>query len=81
MIEQGSTATSFEPYSNICPISGFTEANVSVSGVNVWDEEWEVGAISNSNGENYALAERVRSKNYISVKPNTPYYLYLPNTY
>lgn len=27
-LEQGSTATSYAPYSNICPISGQTEANV-----------------------------------------------------
>jgi len=30
-LERGSTATTFAPYSNICPISGFTEANVVVS--------------------------------------------------
>ena len=30
-IEQGTTATSYAPYSNICPISGHTEANVVVS--------------------------------------------------
>lgn len=30
-IEEGSTATSFAPYSNICPVSGWT-------GANVWDE-------------------------------------------
>ena len=33
-IERGQTATSYAPYSNICPIIGWTEANVSVSGVN-----------------------------------------------
>ena len=30
-LEEGSTATSYLPYSNICPISGWTEANVVVS--------------------------------------------------
>lgn len=30
-IESGSTATSYAPYSNICPISGHTETNVIVS--------------------------------------------------
>jgi len=30
-IELGSTATSYAPYSNICPISGFSEGNVHVS--------------------------------------------------
>jgi hypothetical protein len=31
MIELGSTATSYEPYSNICPISGWTAADIAVS--------------------------------------------------
>ena len=30
-IESGSSATSYAPYSNICPISGFTGVNVTVS--------------------------------------------------
>ncbi len=34
-IESGSTATSFAPYSNICPISGHTEANVTRTGKNL----------------------------------------------
>ena len=36
-IESGSSATSFAPYSNICPISGFTGVNVSVTGKNLLD--------------------------------------------
>lgn len=31
-IESGSTATSYAPYSNICPISGWTAANVTACG-------------------------------------------------
>ena len=31
MLELGSTATPYEPYSNICPISGFTGLNVHVA--------------------------------------------------
>ena len=30
-IEEGSTATTYDPYSNICPISGWDEANIVVS--------------------------------------------------
>jgi len=33
-LESGSTATTYAPYSNICPISGHTEANVSDVGKN-----------------------------------------------
>ena len=73
-LEQGSTATSYEPYSNICPISGWTEANVNVSGVNIWDEEWENGTFDTTTGENIAISAQIRSKNHIKVKPNATYY-------
>ena len=36
-IESGSTATSYTPYSNICPISGWTGANVTRTGKNLID--------------------------------------------
>lgn len=36
--EKGSTATSYAPYSNICPISGWTGATVQRTGVNLLDE-------------------------------------------
>lgn len=61
-LELGSTPTSYAPYSNICPISGFTGVDINVSGVNVWDEEWE-----EVNGH-------IESANYIPVKQNTEYY-------
>lgn len=35
MIESGSTATDYAPYSNICPISGWTGANTTVAGKNL----------------------------------------------
>lgn len=34
-VEQGTTATTFAPYSNICPISGWTEANITVADATV----------------------------------------------
>lgn len=34
-VESGSTATTYEPYSNICPISGYTAVNVNVTGKNL----------------------------------------------
>ena len=42
-------------------------------GVNAWDEEWELGNISN--GNDIADSNRIRSKNYIRVFPNTKYYV------
>ena len=35
-IESGSTATSWTPYSNICPISGYTEEKIEQRGKNLW---------------------------------------------
>ena len=51
--------------SNVRPIHGADEVGVRVCGVNLWDEEWEVGGIS---------AGSINSKNYISVVPSQVYY-------
>lgn len=58
---------------NVRPIIGWDKVDLSVSGVNVWDEEWEVGTI-NSNGQPQIDTSKIRSKNFIEVKPNTNYY-------
>lgn len=60
-------------YARVCPISGHTEVNTHRTGVNVWDEEWEVGGI-NTDGSLATNSYRLRSKNYISIIPNTAYY-------
>ena len=39
--EKGSTATSFEPYSNVCPIAGHTEAKIVHTGKNLLDTRQE----------------------------------------
>ena len=48
-IELGSTATSWTPYSNICPIYGHTEEVVNVCGVNLIDQS----AMSKTNSNLY----------------------------
>lgn len=45
-------------------------------GFNQWDEEWELGAISATTGQNADSASRIRSKNYIPVFPSTDYYIH-----
>lgn len=81
-IELGSTATSWTPYSNICPISGHTGVHVERTGGNIWDEEWESGQYNgNVNTGNITKAAdntRIRSKNDIPVKENTTYYVFAP---
>ena len=63
---------------NVRPISGHTEVETSVSGVNVWDEEWEVGGYAAATGSPWNTTDRIRGKttNYISVVPNTSYRIY-----
>lgn len=61
-----SVLTTYSPYSNICPISGHTDADVTRTGVNVWDETY------------YISSSRIQS-NYIPVLPNTTYNRVSPN--
>ena len=49
-------------------------------GFQQWDEQWEVGGISSVDGSKYTDANRIRSKNYIPVLPNTQYYFRTPAT-
>lgn len=70
--------TSFTPYTNICPISGRTEIGILGCGVNVWDEEWEVGGLNAETGEETAATNRIRSKNYIPIVANSSYYCVVP---
>jgi hypothetical protein len=79
-LEIGSTATAYAPYENICPISGHTQAVVTRTGVNVWDEEWEVGAYASVSGSKVASNDRIRCKNMIHVLPNTTYYFKAPHS-
>ena len=65
----------FAPYSNICPISGFTGLTVTRTGVNVWNEEWENGSIDGSTGQNEDASGFWRTKNYIPIVPNETYYI------
>ena len=63
---------------NIRPFSGWTEAEISGTGVNVWDEEWEVGDIRYTEGSDLQSRDHFRNKGYIPIVPNTQYYLKSP---
>lgn len=43
-------------------------------GFNQWDEEWEVGGINRSTGENTSVTNVIRSANYIGCLPSTTYF-------
>ena len=73
--EAGTVATTYEPVSNICPISGWTGVNgQNTANAQQWDEEWEAGAISTSNGSLINVGGYIRSKNYIPVASGKTYY-------
>lgn len=63
---------------NVRAIHGWTGANVTRSGFNVWDEEWELGNISGINGDKEAGAYLI-PKNYIPVIPSMEYCISSPN--
>lgn len=62
---------------NVRPISGWSAVNAWRTGVNMWDEEWELGQYNSSmNTVRKDLSNNhIRSKNPIPVKPNTTYYM------
>lgn len=64
---------------NVRPISGFSALNVTRTGVNLWDEVAEVGAINGTTGENQTGSTSLRSKNYIKVSPSNNVYLKMPS--
>jgi phage-related protein len=74
-IEKGSTATAWSPYENICEISGSTELEVVDCGCNLWDEDWELGAIVWTTGQPTPATDRIRSKNYCHIKGGKNYYI------
>lgn len=82
-LEKGSTATSYEPYTNgaspnpdypqeITNVTGDVE--VVVENKNLFDGEIELGGINPGDGSLVSNNNRTRSKNFIKVKPNTTYY-------
>ena len=79
-LEIGGSVTSWTPYSNECPITGWTGCEVQRTGINVWDEEWEIGTIKISTGESASASDRIRSKNLIPCLPSTPYYVIDPTS-
>lgn len=50
-----------------------TYEGVKSVGVNIWDEEWEVGFI-NDRGQNESASDSIRSKNYIPCHGGVEYY-------
>jgi len=73
MLEAGTVATSYEPYSNICPITAYSSGDVVRRGHNVWNEDWETGDISAADGQNERNPNLIRTVDYIDVSDTTSY--------
>ena len=48
---------------------------IKTTGINLWDEQWEVGSFDTQTGQPSVNNQTIRSKNYIKVIPNATYYL------
>ena len=68
------TDATFEPYENICPISGFSALNVTRTGVNLWDEQTRNGYYK-VDGTFQSYSGNLATVNPIRVMPNTNYRL------
>lgn len=51
-----------------------------VTGINQWDEEWEVGAYNSLTGNKISGQNQIRNKNKIPVIPSAQYHLSIPNS-
>lgn len=56
-------------------LHGYANPYPAGGGANKWDEEWEVGLIDFTTGQNGADSTRIRSKNYTPCNPQTSYRL------
>lgn len=61
------------------PIVGISSLDITRCGINLWDEQWEVGNIDPDTGLNIGGNNVIRSTNYIPVAPNTPIYMHTNN--
>lgn len=68
----------YNPYDDGSLVSTTVEG-VEAVGVNIWDEEWEVGDYNASNGEKVPAASLMRCKNRIPIRPSATYYIKCPN--
>lgn len=66
---------------NIRPIYPHTSLPVRDTGINQWDEEWELGYYNVTTGEPATSSQNLRSKNFIPVVTNTSYYAKIPTGY
>ena len=75
MVRLSNTSADFEPYENICDISGYNAAIVSRCGINLWNEVVKQGYTITGAGVETQATNAWCSQDYIPLLPNTTYYL------
>ena len=71
---------SYYPY-NAGALVSVNPTGAETTGVNQWDEEWEVGSILNTTGEDQANTNAFRTKSYIPIMFGESYYFYMGASY
>lgn len=66
------------PEYNIGELISYNGSWIKTVGFNQWDEEWEVGSIGSTTGQNTTASNLIRAKNYIPVFPDTAYFMKTP---
>lgn len=75
LVDNSVTDYTYEPYSNICPISGHTEVDTHRTGVNLFDKATAVdGYVNDNTGDVNPLAP-YKCTDFIKVSPNESYYV------
>jgi len=59
---------------NVRPIIGHTQVNVTMARINIWDEEWDKGYVDTADGIFLLYPKYVRSKHKFSIKGGEKYY-------
>lgn len=78
---KGSSApTSWTPYENICPISGWNSVGVVDCGVNIFDGVLESGTINSTTGVEESSSSVKRSTHYFVVGSQVTYFSYASGT-
>lgn len=58
---------------NEMPIIGTNSVDLNITGVNVWDEQWEIGKLTDTGGLDNTVTNCIRTVNYIPIKSATQY--------
>ena len=77
-LEESTTMTDYEPYTGGIPSPNpdYPQDITTIKPINLFDTELEQNARNNADGNTILWSENyIRTKNKISVKPNTTYYL------